>query len=62
MYLDIAVDADGGVIDALQSLKSHRSLLLIIDEEDKNPACEVQQYSDRSSFTDAAVRPAHTEK
>lgn len=63
-YLDISVEADSGVIDALQALKCHWTLLLIVDEEDDDPACEVKQHSYCSSFTDATVRPArpHREK
>ena len=63
-YLDISVEADSGVIDALQALKCHRTLLLIVDEEDDDPACEVKQHSYCRSFTDATVRPArsHREK
>lgn len=56
-YLDISVEADRGVIDALQGFKSHWTLLLIIDEEDEDPTWEVQQESYCCSFTDATVRP-----
>lgn len=61
-YLDISVEADSRVIDALQSLKRHRALLLIVDEEDDDPACEVEQYSYCGSFTDASVCPARSHR
>lgn len=61
VYLDISVDADGRVVDALQAFESHRTLLLIVDEEDDDPAREVQQDPDRRTFADAAVRPARSE-
>lgn len=58
LYLDVPVDADSGVIDALQAFKSNWTLLLIIDEENNDPTREIQQDSDCGSFSDAAVRPA----
>lgn len=61
VYLDISVDADGRVVDALQAFESHRTLLLIVNEEDDDPAREVQQDPDRRTFADAAVRPARSE-
>lgn len=63
-YLDISVEADSRVIDTLQALERHRTLLLIVDEEDDDPACEVKQYSYCGSFANATIRPAssHREK
>lgn len=58
VYLDVSVDADSGVIDTLQTFKSNWTLLLIIDEEDYNPACKVKEDSDCRTFTDATVCPA----
>lgn len=57
-HLDVPVDADGGIVDALQAFESHRTLLLVVDEEDNYPSREIQQDSDRGTFSDAAVRPA----
>lgn len=62
VYLDISVEADSGVIHALQAFKRHRTLLLIVDEEDEDPPCEVEQHTDRSCFSDAAVRPAWSQR
>lgn len=62
LYLHVSVDADSGVIGALQAFKSHWALLLIVDEEDDDPAWKVQQDSYRRSFTDAALRPARREQ
>lgn len=38
VHLDVSVDADGGIIGALQALEGDRTLLLIVDEEDHNPS------------------------
>lgn len=59
-YLDVTVEADSRVICALQALKGNRTLLFIVDEEDEDPASEVQQNSYRGSFADAAIRPARS--
>lgn len=60
-HLDISVEADRRVIDALHAFERHRTLLLIVDEEDDDPARKVKQHSYCSSFTDATVRPAQSE-
>lgn len=62
LYLDISVEADSRVNDAFQFLKCHWTLLLIVDEEDQDPACEVQQDSYCCPFTDAPVRPARSNR
>lgn len=58
VHLHVSVDADGGIVDALQALEGHWALLLVIDEEDDDPSREIQQDSDCRSLGDAAVRPA----
>lgn len=62
LYLDVPVDADSGVIDALQAFESNWTLLLIIDEENNDPTREVEQDSNCGSFSDAAVRPARSQR
>lgn len=61
-HLDVSVDADGGIVDALQAFEGHRALLLVVDEEDDDASREIQQDSDCGSFRDAAVRPARREE
>lgn len=56
-YLDVSVEADSGVVCALQAFECHWALLLIVHEEDENPTCKVQQHSYCSSFSDATVCP-----
>lgn len=61
-YLDVSVEADSGVVSALQAFECHWALLLIVHEEDENPTCKVQQHSYCSSFSDATVCPAWAQK
>lgn len=61
-HLDVSVDADGWIVDALQAFKGHWALLLVVDEEDDDPSREIQQDSDCGSFCDAAIRPAGREQ
>lgn len=61
-HLDVSVDADGGIVDALQAFEGHRALLLVVDEEDDDASREIQQDSDCGSFRNAAVRPARREE
>lgn len=62
VYLDVSVEADGGVEGALQAFEGDRTLLLIVEEEDEDPAGEVQQHPHRGAFGDATVCPAAIEK
>lgn len=64
LYLDIPIDADSWVIDTLQPFECHWTLLLIVDEEDNDPPCEIKQNTYCRSFTNATIRSAqsHTEK
>lgn len=62
LYLDISVEADRRVITSFQPFEGHWTLLLIIDEEDEDPACEVQQNSYGGPLTDATVRPATSQR
>lgn len=59
-YLDVTVEADSRVICAFQAVKGNRTLLLIVDEEDEDSTCEVQQHSYCGSFGDATIRSAQS--
>lgn len=61
-HLDVSVDADGGIVDALQALEGHRALLLVVDEEDDDASREIQQDSNCGSFRNSAIRPARREE
>ena len=56
-YLHVAVDADGRVVEALQPLKGHGTLLLIVEEENEDPSGKIQQHPHRRPFTDPSIRP-----
>lgn len=60
-YLNVSVQTDSRKEDALQVLKGHRPLLVLIDGEGQGPPGEVEQDTDSGPFGDASFSPVKEE-